>query len=513
MGEALEARRRRHGRRRSAKTGFPAEAVRAYLEELGVPKHDVRLDLAAPAASPRSSARRAVGRGARRRVGLPGLARAGAARRARSRARRGSTPTLVLEPQPAAGRCTRDARAVPRARRGGERIRRRVVRELKAVGGHLHALRQALTGAERGPELWAVIAALPRDEALQARAMRLYDTYRVRSSSCRRLRARCGCTSAARPSTRARTSATRARSCSGCGCARGCATGYDATLVHNITDVNDKIYDAAPGASAELAADATDWYLEDTGDFGLGMPDHLPKVTDHVPAIVRFIEELVDRGLRLPGRRRRVLPRRALPGVRAPLGPAARPGRGAGAEPAQGGRPRLRALEGEQAGRGHPVGLAVGRRAGPAGTSSARRWRRSSSGRRSRSTAAGSTSSSRTTRTSSRSRGRSGTSSRSIWAHNGLLQFTGDKMSKSLGNIATIREVLDEWGRETALVFFLDGHWRKPIDFSDETMEQARAQARGVPRGVPRRRASPTGTGRDSQPRSTTTSTRPLRLR
>ena len=43
---------------------------------------------------------------------------------------------------------------------------REIVRELKAVGGDLRALRLALTGAERGPELWAVLAALPRDEAL-----------------------------------------------------------------------------------------------------------------------------------------------------------------------------------------------------------------------------------------------------------------------------------------------------------------------------------------------------------
>src|SRR5919202_3338397 len=53
--------------------------------------------------------------------------------------------------------------------------------------------------------------------------------------------------------------------------------GYDVTLVHNITDINDKIYDAAPGASAALAEDATQWYLEDTGRLGLGMPDELPK--------------------------------------------------------------------------------------------------------------------------------------------------------------------------------------------------------------------------------------------
>jgi hypothetical protein len=42
-----------------------------------------------------------------------------------------------------------------------------LVRELKAVGGNLRALRLALTGRERGPELWAVIAALPRDETLR----------------------------------------------------------------------------------------------------------------------------------------------------------------------------------------------------------------------------------------------------------------------------------------------------------------------------------------------------------
>ena len=44
---------------------------------------------------------------------------------------------------------------------------RALVRELKAVGGNLRALRMALTGQERGPELWTVIAALPRDEALR----------------------------------------------------------------------------------------------------------------------------------------------------------------------------------------------------------------------------------------------------------------------------------------------------------------------------------------------------------
>ena len=79
-----------------------------------------------------------------------------------------------------------------------------------------------------------------------------------------------------------------------------------------------------------------------------------------------------------------------------------------------------------------------------------------------------------------------------IWAHNGMLQFTGEKMSKSVGNIATIRETLDEWGREALLVFFLGGHWRKPIDFSPETMAQAAAQAEGF-RNVFRGSSEPVG--------------------
>src|SRR4029453_8751390 len=71
--------------------------------------------------------------------------------------------------------------------------------------------------------------------------------------------------------------------------------GYDVTFVHNITDVNDKIYEAAPGKSAELAAQATYWYLQDTGDLGLGMPDELPRATQSVPAIIDFIEQLIER--------------------------------------------------------------------------------------------------------------------------------------------------------------------------------------------------------------------------
>jgi cysteinyl-tRNA synthetase len=67
-----------------------------------------------------------------------------------------------------------------------------------------------------------------------------------------------------------------------------------------------------------------------------------------------------------------------------------------------------------------------------------------------------------------------------IWTHNGLLRFTGSKMSKSEGNIVTLRDAIERWGRETVLLFFMTGHWSKPIDFSDETMAAAQARVDGL---------------------------------
>jgi cysteinyl-tRNA synthetase len=64
-----------------------------------------------------------------------------------------------------------------------------------------------------------------------------------------------------------------------------------------------------------------------------------------------------------------------------------------------------------------------------------------------------------------------------LWTHNGMLRFTGEKMSKSEGNVTTIRDALDRWGSETLLVFFMTAHWAKPIDYSDETLTAAEARA------------------------------------
>jgi cysteinyl-tRNA synthetase len=67
-----------------------------------------------------------------------------------------------------------------------------------------------------------------------------------------------------------------------------------------------------------------------------------------------------------------------------------------------------------------------------------------------------------------------------IWMHNGLLRFTGEKMSKSVGNVATIQEVIAEWGPEAALLFLMTGHWRKPLEFSEDAMTAATVQVESL---------------------------------
>jgi hypothetical protein len=147
--------------------GIPAEAVRAYLDELGIPKHDVHYDLsrirrlAIEAIADLDDAELAE------RVGAP-VELVPALRGARDLQEAREFATIVLEPDAVA--LGDDARPTlerfKELRRNGGSAKD-IVRELKAVGGDLRALRLALTGRERGPELWAVIAALPGDEALR----------------------------------------------------------------------------------------------------------------------------------------------------------------------------------------------------------------------------------------------------------------------------------------------------------------------------------------------------------
>jgi len=257
------------------------------------------------------------------------------------------------------------------------------------------------------------------------------------------------------------------------------ARGYDVTLVHNITDINDRIYEAAPGASAELAARATEWYLEDTDALGLGRPDALPRATEVVPQIIAFISELIGRGHayeshgdvyfrvssypeygRLSGQRpdqveeQEPNPRKEDPRDFA-LWKANKPDEDTWWDSPWGrGRPgwhiECSVMAEELLGPAfeiHGGGLDL---VFPHHENELAQ---------------------------SRSLGHDFAQ---IWTHNGLLRFTGSKMSKSEGNVVTIRDALERWGRETVLLFFLTGHWSKPIDFSEETMASAAARVEGL---------------------------------
>src|SRR5207253_10174145 len=209
-----------------------------------------------------------------------------------------------------------------------------------------------------------------------------------------------------------------------------------------------KIYNAASGKSAELAASASQWYVEDTDRLGLGRPDHEPKATETIPEIVALIEELVRDGFAYE----------AGGDVYFRVARFDDHGRLSGQRPDQLGDddpspfkedPRDFALwkatkEGEDTswdspwGRGRPgwhieCSAMAEKFLGPSfeihlgGLDLVFPHHENE---RAQSQAAG--------REFAR-----------IWMHNGLLRLDREKMSKSVGNIAPLKDVLERWGRET----------------------------------------------------------------
>jgi cysteinyl-tRNA synthetase len=252
--------------------------------------------------------------------------------------------------------------------------------------------------------------------------------------------------------------------------------GYDTKLAINITDINDKIYDAAPGASAQLARDATRWYLEDTDRLGLGRPDAEPTAEGTVPDQIRAIEELIERGFAYQvdgdvyyrvaafpdyGRLSRQRPDQVEEQVPNPLKEdprdfalwkANKPGEDTSWESPWGrGRPgwhiECSVMAEKELGpefeiHGGGLDLVFPHHENEIAQSRAL-----------------------------------GHDFARIWMHNGMLAFGGEEMHKSTGNFVTLKDALDRWGHETLLVFFLTGHWRKPLDYTEETLAAAAARA------------------------------------
>jgi glutamyl/glutaminyl-tRNA synthetase len=143
--------------------GIPAEAVRAYLEELGLPRHDIQLDLPrirrlaieAIEAMPDEELAARVGVEAQ---WAPVMRGARDLNEAREYAHQ------VAEPEPVA---VTDRETLVRFKELADLPPRELLRELRAAGGDLRQLRAALTGRVTGPELSAILAALPKEEALR----------------------------------------------------------------------------------------------------------------------------------------------------------------------------------------------------------------------------------------------------------------------------------------------------------------------------------------------------------
>jgi cysteinyl-tRNA synthetase len=261
--------------------------------------------------------------------------------------------------------------------------------------------------------------------------------------------------------------------------------GYDASLVVNITDVNDKIYNAARERgvpSAELAREMTDAYTEDTGRLGLGRPDEEPKATETVDAIVALIQDLVDSGHAYERRGDVYFRVASFDGY---------------------GKLSNRPLEEMQQGEGDdaaelkeaPQDFALWKaRKDGEDTAWESPWGEGRPGWHIECSAMAEAvlgvpfeihgggsdlvfphheneiAQTEAARGKPLSR---------TWMHNGMVEMDDEKMAKSVGNIRLLHAALDQFGRDAFVMWMVGAHYRKPVAYSEEALEDAtRAVAR-----------------------------------
>ncbi|HEY1834230.1 MAG TPA: cysteine--tRNA ligase [Solirubrobacteraceae bacterium] len=278
--------------------------------------------------------------------------------------------------------------------------------------------------------------------------------------------------------------------------------GYAVDLVVNVTDVNDKIYDAAKAAgrpSAELAAEMTVRYKADTDALGLGRPDHEPLASETMDAIVAYIESLIERGHAYAAGGDVHFRVRSDPGYGSlshrqlddmdqgeensdpahlsrkedPLDFALWKAHKEGEDtywssPWGDGRPgwhiECSAMAEQLLGAGFEVHGGGSDLVFPHHENEA-----------------------------AQTRCARGEELAAIWMHNGMIQSTGEKMAKSVGNIALLHDVVAEHGAETVVMYLISGHYRQPLAFSEDTLRQARANVRRIREAA--RKLSPGETG------------------
>ena len=258
--------------------------------------------------------------------------------------------------------------------------------------------------------------------------------------------------------------------------------GHDVTLVVNITDVNDKIYDAARPLgmpSAQLAGEMAAHYIADTDALALGRPDAEPLASESIDGIVDLIAALIERGsaYAVDGdvyfRVRSddaygSISHRAIDEM----------SQGEGVEGTDRKEDPLdfalwkAQKEGEDTawdapwGRGRPGWhiecsamaeqvLGVGFEIHGGGNDLAFPHHENEA---------------------AQTRMGRGAELAQIWMHNGMLQLRGGTMGKSLGNAIRLHEVIGEVGRDALVMLFASAHYRGPMDFDDERLAEAGAR-------------------------------------
>src|SRR5215212_2391158 len=277
--------------------------------------------------------------------------------------------------------------------------------------------------------------------------------------------------------------------------------GYDAPLVVNVTDVNDKIYDAALERgvpSDQLAREMTAAYVEDTDRLELGRPDDEPKATETIGAIVALIRDLVDSGHAYER------------GGDVYFRVASFDGYGKLAN---------RPLEEMQQGEGDdaadlkeaPQDFALwkGRKEGE-DTYWESPWGDGRPGWHIECSAmaeevldvpfevhgGGSDlvfphHENEIAQTEA-ARGKPLTRA---WMHNGMVQMGDEKMAKSVGNIRLLHGALDEFGRDALVMWMVGAHYRKPVAYSEDPLEDAARAVARVREAI--RRLDPDAAGLD----------------
>ncbi len=257
-------------------------------------------------------------------------------------------------------------------------------------------------------------------------------------------------------------------------------TGFEVTYVRNYTDVDDKIIKRANErgiSSKELSEEFIRAFDEDMAALNLALPTHQPKATDYIAEIIALIQTLIAKGMAYEAGGDVYYSVDKFPGYLKLSGRTM--------DEMQAG---ARIAPGEQ--KRNPMDFALWKAAKPGEPSWPSPWGEGRPGWHIECSAMSSSLLGATfdihgggrdlifphhENEIAQSEGASGKPFVRYWLHNGFVNVNQEKMSKSLGNFFTIRDILQQYDPEVVRFFILTAHYRSPIDFSDQNLEEARA--------------------------------------